>query len=404
MNDDAQVAAPPGAELKAGSARQVRPGAPPAAPPAAPLAALRSDLFGALARAIFLAAGVLVLLWFLHKITGVLLFFTLALVLALAMNAPVTWLEQRRVPRTAAALLVFVVVLAIVVLLGWLTIPRLTRDLVTLVNALPAFATSLANRIGDFLGHYPEVQDRLQVEERAISQLVSWSMGVLSGIWRYSFSLLLLLVLTLVLVSVVLFMVVNPQPLLAGYIAAMPPHLRDPAMRAFSRASQMVVGWVFSSIIISAMKAIPAYFVLEFLGIPGALVWAVFTFFADLVPRLGFYLMSIPPVLVALSIDPMTALWVGLYYWGISELLGNFVAPRIQSATMQIHPVFLLFITLAMVSAFGLIGAIIATPIAGFIQVYFDEFYLSRIPEDPQLQQRVGAMLTRSTKVPEVGR
>jgi predicted PurR-regulated permease PerM len=109
-------------------------------------------------------------------------------------------------------------------------------------------------------------------------------------------------------------------------------------------------------------------------------------------------------VLVALSIDPMTALWVGLYYWGISELLGNFVAPRIQSATMQIHPVFLLFITLAMVSAFGLIGAIIATPIAGFIQVYFDEFYLSRIPEDPQLQQRVGAMLTRSTKVPEAGR
>lgn len=373
----------------------------PDLPQGAALTPPRGDLFGALARAIFLAAGVLVLLWFLHKITGVLLFFTLAMVLALAMNAPVTWLEQRRVPRTAAALLVFVVVTTIVGLLGWLVVPRLTRELVTLVNALPAFAASLAERITNFLGDYPEVQERLQVEEQAISQLVSWTMGVLSGIWRYSFSLLLLLVLTLVLVSVVLFMVINPRPLLAGYIAAMPPHLRDPAMRAFSRASQMVVGWVYSSVIISAMKAVPAYFVLDFLGIPGALVWAVFTFFADLVPRLGFYLMSVPPVLVALSIDPMTALWVGLYYWGISELLGNFVAPRIQSATMQLHPVFLLFITLAMVSAFGLIGAIIATPIAGFIQVYYEEFYLARIPQDPQLQERVDAMLVRSAEVPE---
>lgn len=358
------------------------------------------DLFRALAKAIFLAAGVLVLLWFLHKITGVLLFFTLALVLALALNAPVTWLERRRgVPRTLATLVVFALVLAVVGLLVWMTVPRLTRDLVTLVNTLPAHAAVLADRVTDFLGDYPEVQERLQVEERAVNQLVSWVMGVLAGIWRYSFSLLVLLVLTLLLISVVLFMVVNPRPLLAGYIAAVPPHLRDPAMRAFSRSARMVVGWVYSSVIISAMKAVPAYFVLEFLGIPGALVWAVFTFFADLVPRLGFYLMSIPPVLVALSIDPMTALWVGLYYWGISELLGNFVAPRIQSATMELHPVFLLFVTLAMVSAFGVIGAIIATPVAGFIQVYYEEFYLARLPADPHLEERVDAMLVRSTEI-----
>ncbi|MDQ3556529.1 MAG: AI-2E family transporter [Gemmatimonadota bacterium] len=355
------------------------------------------DLFGALSRAILLAAGILVLLWFLHRITGVLLFFTLALVLALALNAPVTWLEQRRVPRVAATLLVFAVLLSVVGLLGWLTLPRLVREMTTLVQALPGYAAALTARITRFLGDYPELERQLRPDEGAVSQLMAWLLGALGDVWRYGLSLLVLLVLGLVLLSVVLYMVADPRPLVRAYVGALPPGLRDPGTRAFARASRMVVGWVYSSALISGMKAVPAFFVLHYLGIPGALVWAVFTFFADLVPRLGFYLMLIPPVLIALSIDPMKALWVGLFYWGISELLGNFVAPRVQAATMALHPVFLLFVTLAMVSAFGLVGALIATPVAGFIQAYYDEFYLARVPRDPRLADRVEAILRRES-------
>lgn len=354
-----------------------------------------TDLFRALAKASFLVAGLLVLLWFLRQIIGVLLFFMLALIMALALNAPVTWLEQRRVPRIAATLIVFVTVGVVAGLLAWFTVPRLVRDLVVLVETLPQYLAGLSAQIARFFSAYPEVEQYLRIDQGTVSQLFGFLPGVLGGVWRYSLSLIIALILGLVLISVVLYAVADPRPLLSGYIAALPPHLRDPATRAFTRASRMVVAWVYSSAIISAMKAVPAFFVLSYLGIPGALVWSVFTFFADLVPRLGFYLMSIPPVLIALSIDPMTALWVGLFYWGISEILGNFVAPRIQAAAMALHPVFLLFVTLALVSAFGLIGALIATPVAGFIRAYYDEFYLNRIPKDPDQAERVEAMLAR---------
>lgn len=355
------------------------------------------DLFQALAKAIYLAVALVALLWFGQKIIGVLLFFALALILAIALNAPVTWLERRRVHRTVATLLVFGIVAATLGLLGWFTVPRLIRDLTTLINLVPQVVMSLGDRITNFVADNPEVEPYLRVDEAVASRLMTWSFGVLQDVWRYSLSLLIGLVLMLVLISIVLFAVSNPRPLLAGYIDAIPPHLRDPATRAFSRASRMVVGWVYSSMIISGMKAVPAFFVLSYLGVPGALVWSVFTFFADLVPRLGFYIMSIPPVLVALAVDPRIALWVALYYWGISEILGNFVAPRIQAATMTLHPVFLLFVTLALVSAFGVIGAIVGTPVAGFIRAFYDEFYLARIPQDAQREERVEAMLARES-------
>jgi putative permease len=355
-----------------------------------------SDIFGALAKAILLAAGVVALLWVMLRITWVLLFFTLAMVLALALNAPVTWLERRGTPRLLATLGVFSLVLGLLALLGWMIGPPLVREVTALIELLPVQAQILADRVAALVSDYPDLEQQLRIDGQTAQQFVPWVLSTLREIWYYGLSLLILLVLGLVLFGVVLYMVLDPRPLLAGYISAFPPHLRGAAVRAFTRASQMVVGWVYASTIISAMKAVPAFFFLSWVGVPGALVWAVFTFFADLVPRLGFYLMIVPPTLVALSIDPRTALWVFLFYWGISEILGNFVAPRIQASTMNLHAVFLLFVTLAMVAAFGVIGAIIASPVAGFIKAYYEEFYLARVPRDAHVEQRVENILDRT--------
>jgi putative permease len=355
-----------------------------------------TDLFRALAKAVLLAAGLVALFWFLIRVTWVLLFFTLATVLALALNAPVTWLEKRGTPRLLATLAVFGVLGALVGVIGWMIGPPLVREITTLINSLPVHASAFADRVADLLRDYPELEQQLRIDQQTASQFVPWVLSTLQNLWYYGLSLVLLLVLGLVLFGIVLYMVLDPRPLLSAYVSAFPPHLREPAIRAFTRASQMVVGWVYASTIISAMKAIPAFFFLSWIGLPGALVWAVFTFFADLVPRLGFYLMIVPPTLVALTIDPRMALWVALFYWALSEILGNFVAPKIQASTMNLHAVFLLFITLAMVAAFGVLGAIIASPVAGFIKAYYEEFYLARLPRAERLPERVEGMLSRT--------
>jgi putative permease len=371
--------------------------APPLPAPAGPSATSSrgAELFSALARAILLATGMVALVWFLWSVTWVLLFFALATILALALNAPVTWLERRRVPRLAAAVAVFAALLVLLSAIGWLIVPSLLGEVSALADLIPVFAMNLADRIAALLAQNPELERQFRVDVQTATQFVPWALDALGNLWRYGLSLVVALILGLVLFAVVLYMVVDPRPLLAGYVAALPPRHRAAGVRAFTRASRMVVGWVYASAIISAMKAIPAFFFLSWIGLPGALVWSVFTFVADIVPRLGFYLMIVPPTLVALSIDVRMALWVVLFYWAISEILGNLVAPRIQATTMEMHPVFLLFVTLAMVAAFGVLGAIIASPVAGFVKAYYEEFYLARLPTHPDLDRDVETMLAR---------
>ena len=110
-------------------------------------------------------------------------------------------------------------------------------------------------------------------------------------------------------------------------------------------------------------------------GSAGGLGWA--GTFSEMVPKLGLYIMAVPPTLVALSIDPLTALWVLVFFVVLNELAGDLITPRVRASTMNLHPVSSLLVMLAMISAFGLVGALVATPLTAFIKAYYEEFYLA---------------------------
>lgn len=195
------------------------------------------------------------------------------------------------------------------------------------------------------------------------------------------------------MISVTIYTVLYARPILEVYVQLLPTHLRDSGTRAFARGSEMVIGWMWSNVIAGVLDAIAVGIFLSLMGVPGALIWSALALFAELIPLLGIYLMAIPPILVALSINPLSALWVALFYVILNETMGRFIMPHVRSTMMDIHPVFLLFVLVAMGSVFGLIGALSAAPLAAFAKAYYEEFYLARRPHDPEVDERVEVMV-----------
>jgi putative permease len=178
------------------------------------------------------------------------------------------------------------------------------------------------------------------------------------------------------------------------YLSCFPIDKKDKAADAFANASHMTIGWMWSNILAGTLRATIVWFFLYFMGIPGVWVWAGVTFFAELIPKIGFYIMAVPPILVALSISPTTALWVALFYIALDEIIGDFIIPRIRSKTMKIHPVSILVMLLAMTAAFGIMGAFIATPLAAFIKAYYEMFYQKQHRQE-ETEPRIDKMLYR---------
>lgn len=324
------------------------------------------------------AAAAVVTLWFLGQIVTALLLLFFALVVAIALSAAVRWFVARGLSRKAAAALTLVLFFAVLVVVAALVIPRLAAQAVVLVNSLPQLFVDLNRQISALLDRYPELQGMLQGEDGEGQDFGGAAVDIFRGGVGLSLTLAGALALLIVFFSSVMYVVLEPRPILRGYLGSFPPGHRPAAMRAYRRAARAVVGWTEASVVIGAIEFVLVFAFLSWIHMPAALVWAALAFFAEFIPRIGGYIMAFPPVLIALTLGPMTAVWVALFYLAMNEILGNFLAPRIRGTTMQLHPVMLLFFTLAFALAFGLLGAIVATPAAAFFSAFYSEFYMKR--------------------------
>lgn len=352
-----------------------------------------NSLYTALAKAILLAACIFVLLWLLSKMISAILLLLFAIVMAVIINAPVTRLEKRGMKRGWACLIVFGLIALSLVLLGWLVVPKISEQLQSLIYDLPTYADQLSKQAASWFQSVPAISNEIK---RGGNDLSTWLPSVpqtLTRIGNFSLSLLAGILIFIIFVSMVVYAVINPRPLFEIYFLWFPASKRETAAKAFQDASVMLAGWFRSNLIGGTIEGICSVIILTILGVPGAWVWGAMALLAQLIPRLGFYIMSVPPILVALSVSPTTALWVTIFFLAMDEIMGDFVMPRLRSSAMSIHPVSIMFLVLAMGSAFGFIGALLATPLAAIIKAYYYTFYVKEDEQSKTLQKQIDEVM-----------
>lgn len=355
------------------------------------------NIIASLVKLISLAAAYIVLLWFFYEIAGVLLLILFAIILAIIVNAPVVWLEQKKIKRFWACIIVFASVLIIAGLLGWLIVPKISAQITSLINNIPEYINILSAKVKEWFGDYPGIDEALKQKGNTLSPILPSFRDAITRISNYSLSVIGYVLIFIVFISMVVYIVLNPRPLVETYLNLFPLHNRDKAANALAKTSTMLVGWMRANLIGGTIEAVSVIVFLNFMNVPGAWVWGALAFFAELIPRIGFYIMAIPPILVSLAFDPVTAIWVTAFYLIMDEILGDFVMPKLRANTMNIHAVSSLFLMLAMGSAFGLKGVLIATPMAAIIKAYYEEFYLSKIKKDGRNEERIDKILYNTT-------
>lgn len=345
--------------------------------------------FSSISRALALATILVILLWVLSKIISALLLLVFALVLIIIINAPVAKLEKRGMKRGWACLIVFSCIFIALSAMIWLIIPRISQQLNELIANLPGYIDTLSKRSSEWLSAVPLVDGKLDQESLNLKDELPSVTEAISKITSLSFSFFGSIVVFIIFASIIVYGVINPGPLFEIYFLWFPKDKRETALRAFQEASVMLRGWFKANLIGGSIEAVLTSITLSLLNVPGALVWGVLALFAELIPKIGFYLMAVPPILVAFSVSPMTALWTTVFFLALNEIMADFIMPRLRSSTMSIHPVSTLFMVLAMAGAFGLMGALLATPMAAIIKAYYYAFYVKNQDKEKLLQNQI---------------
>jgi predicted PurR-regulated permease PerM len=183
-----------------------------------------------------------------------------------------------------------------------------------------------------------------------------------------------------------------------GYLALTPERYHDKAYRTLSRMMRQMQAWARGVAINGCITGFSIGIGLWLIGIQPALMFGAFAFLGEFLPNIGAFLVSIPILFLALSLGP-TKFWLALGLIVIVyQVELNLLVPVVLGKEMRLHPVNILFFTLAMASLFGLAGAILAVPAAALVQIVIDEFYLRpRKINQAALEREAAALVSGRT-------
>lgn len=346
----------------------------------------RAILFGFMLYLLYQAAG---------PVGTLLLLFLLVFILSAVLNPVVVWLHQRGWPRIAGAITVVGLILTIVGVVGYLAVPPLLSELGSFFGNLDQKEQRLMQYYNDLSSRYPQLAEQLPPPGDIIQYLTPRVTSLLGQLGRYTINLLVGLVSLVVMLVLVLFTLAHPTPLVTGLLRAAPERHRDRTATTLRRILEQLKNWATGSlmlgIIIGAMTGVGLWGLGKLTGhaIPYILLFSVIAGLGELIPNIGPVLSAIPPAIVALTIDPILAVYILVLFVLIQQLENNLIVPVVMGQSLNLHPLSVTFTVLVMGALFGLLGAILAVPVCAIIKVFWEEWYLAHQNTNTQALEAV---------------
>jgi predicted PurR-regulated permease PerM len=175
--------------------------------------------------------------------------------------------------------------------------------------------------------------------------------------------------------------------LFAYYMSAEGPKLRTTVARRFPPRQQRFIttvwaitvektgGYVVSRLVLAAISSVATGLFLLLLGVPYWLPLALWTgVISQFIPTIGTYLAIAVPALIALSGQPIDALWVVVFGVVYQQVENYLLAPRITARTVAIHPAVAFGAVIAGAGLFGPMGALVSIPVVAAIEAVIDTY------------------------------
>ena len=311
----------------------------------------------------------------LASLSSILTVIGVAFFLALGLEPVVSWLVNRGLPRWMSTALVFVVFVAGIGTFAAAAFPPLFAQITDLVNRAPLYLQQAQDH-SSFIGR---LNDRFQLQERitdavngidgsALNQVVSAGTAVLEGVTD-----------TLIAIVLTLYFLAD-MPRIRSTIYRLVPHTRRPRAiligdEVFAKVGAYVLGNVTISLLLGAATLIW----LTAFDVPYPLLLAILVAILDLVPVVGSTIAGIVVGAVALTVSIPVCLATIVFYIAFQMIEDYVLVPRIIGRAVHVPALTTVIAVLIGASLLGVVGALVAIPIAAALQLIVQEVLYPRL-------------------------
>ena len=327
-------------------------------------------------RTVLIVVSVLVILYLLYLLRKPIGWLLVATFLAVALSGPVNLLH-RHMKRGFAIALVYLGLLMIPIGIGVLIIPPIVNGAEDLAQNAPQYAHDVTEFVNENerlqrINDDYDLTGKLQEEAAKLPEKLGDAASVLRdvglGIVNSIFAVITILILTA-------FMLGGGRRWVMSALRFVPEDRAERLERVFDRSARAVGNYVAGALAQAALAGVTSYIVLKILGVPFAAPLALIVFFLDLIPMVGATIGAIIVGVVTVFVDFPTAtiIWI---VWSIvyQQVENNLVQPQIQKRAVDINPFLVIVSVLFGGTLLGVLGALLAVPVAATIQIAVREW------------------------------
>ena len=312
-----------------------------------------------------------------YLLRDLLLVFLAAVVIASAMEPMIEWFIDRRFPRLAAVITLYVGVSAILALSFYSLFIPLLQDFSSLLTTLPSYLNSAElwkplQSIGIGSGNVPGLVNDVSIQE--LANKVNETISSTGGVWG-SFSAIFGGLLGFILVFVVSFYLSVQEKGIENFLKAIVPlKHRKYVVNVWNRAEKKIGLWLQGQLVLAVVVAVLVFLALSLLQVRNALLLAVLAGLFEIIPIFGAILAAIPAIAIGLIDGGWSlALLIAGAYVIIQQFEANLIYPVVVKKVVGVSPIIVILALIAGAKIAGFLGILLSVPVAAVLVEIFND-------------------------------
>ena len=288
----------------------------------------------------------------------------------------VTNLQEKKVPRVAGCILVYLIIIGALTAIAYFFIPTLVVQVKDFVGAAPEIFDELSNFVVNFLDtiNVSNIIDTSEIKNGILDFVSDFGMNIISDLPNIVLNIGKAVVsggLNFVLGLMIGFYLLYDFNKVDSFVKNVIPNKWEKGYDELTtRINTSLRSYIQGVLVIMLLVFLTQMIGLTLAGMEAPIIFALFCAVTDIIPYFGPYIGGIPAVIVGFTISPITGVCVLISILVVQLLENNFYQPLIMGHTMKLHPVTIMLGLLIFQHFFGIIGMVIATPVIACIKVF----------------------------------
>jgi predicted PurR-regulated permease PerM len=329
---------------------------------------------------------------FLWAIRDVIILVLLVFVIVAALGPIVDKLQRFKIPRFLSVIIVYSVFIGAVIAMLSLFLPPL-------INQIKEFAQDLPSLYKKLVPVYQNIHSNPtwgNLLDKPVQSLSGQLNNVANSIFSIGGSIFTGLGAIVAIIVLTFYLLLEENGIRLFIKSLVPYKKKEMVVNLFDKVSEKWGGWLRGQFILMVTVGLVDYVGLMIFHIPFALPLALFAGFFEIIPYLGPILGAVPAVLVALTFSPWAALFIAIWYFVVQQLENYILVPKVMQKTVGLSPVVTIIAIIVGAKLLGILGVVIAVPVAAGISVFYNQW--QQVKNKKDTEEEKASDKTKNTK------